>query len=259
MTSNYRALASEVGCLSAEIYKEIRRCLRLRGGVMHDGIKWIWKTSEELAERLGCHEKTIRRHLKVLVDMGWLQREQLQKRWGMRAYHYCLGDNAPLKPAPVELLHGMQGVKGSAVSSPAQMPVQTRRLRLVEAEQMSASCEQEHHFQEHTSNPQQPQQPAATRQTEQREGWIRTHGGGSAKAADQKRSDLFSEPALAFKTRARNDQTTRSLVPETNATTTAVPSHWPHDDMSLSRKLQVIEAAKQLAFPNRASQAYGFA
>lgn len=258
MTSNYRALASEVGCLSAEIYKEIRRCLRLRGGVMHDGIKWIWKTSEELAERLGCHEKTIRRHLKVLVDMGWLQREQLQKRWGKRAYHYCLGDNAPLKPKPVDHLHGMQGHKRAAVSSPAQMPLQTRRLRLVEAEQMSASCEQEHHSQEHTSSPQQPQQPAATRLTEQRERGIRSIG-TAAKAVDQKRCDLFSEPALAFKTRARNDQTTSSLEPETNGTTTAVPSHWPVDDMSLSRKLQVIEAAKQLAFPNRASQAYGFA
>ena len=270
MATSYRALASEVGCLSAEIYKEIRRCLRLRGGVMHDGIKWIWKTSEELAERLGCHEKTIRRHLKALVDMGWLQREQLQKRWGKRAYHYCLGDNAPLKPAPVEHLHGMQGHKRAAVSSPAQMPVQTRRLRVVEPEKMSASYEQEHHSQEHTSSPEQPQQPAASRLTEQREGWIRTLCAGSTdrgirsigtatKAADQKRCDLFLEPALAFKTRAEDGQTTSSLEPETNGTTTAVPSHWPVDDMSLSRKLQVIEAAKQLAFPNRASQAYGFA
>ena len=111
MTS-YRALASEVGCLSAEIYKEIRRCLRLRGGVVVDGVKWIWKTSEELAERLGVNEKTIRRHLKALVQMGWLKREQHQKRWGMRAYHYTLGDHAPLKAgaiAPlVEHLHGMQ-------------------------------------------------------------------------------------------------------------------------------------------------------
>ena len=74
--SAYRALASEVGCLSAEIYKEIRRCLRLRGGVVVDGVKWIWKTSEELAERLGVNEKTIRRHLKVLVQMGWLKQAE---------------------------------------------------------------------------------------------------------------------------------------------------------------------------------------
>ena len=121
MTS-YRALASEVGCLSAEIYKEIRRCLRLRGGVVVDGVKWIWKTSEELAERLGVNEKTIRRHLKALVQMGWLKREQHQKRWGMRAYHYTLGDQAPLKAGviatPVDPLHrhaGPQFTKTSLV------------------------------------------------------------------------------------------------------------------------------------------------
>ena len=118
MTS-YRALASEVGCLSAEIYKEIRRCLRLRGGVVIDGVKWIWKTSEELAERLGVNEKTIRRHLKALVQMGWLKREQHQKKWGMRAFHYSLGDNAPLKSGyiaqSVGHLHGMQGVRSESV------------------------------------------------------------------------------------------------------------------------------------------------
>ena len=118
MTS-YRALASEVGCLSAEIYKEIRRCLRLRGGVVIDGVKWIWKTSEELAQRLGVNEKTIRRHLKALVQMGWLRREQHQKKWGMRAFHYSLGDNAPLKSGyiaqSVGHLHGMQGVRSESV------------------------------------------------------------------------------------------------------------------------------------------------
>ena len=98
MSLAFRPIAAEVGCLPAEIFKEIRRCLRLRGGVVIDGVKWIWKTAEELAERLGCHEKTIRRHLKTLVSMGWLKREQHQKKWGMRAYHYCLGDRAPLKP-----------------------------------------------------------------------------------------------------------------------------------------------------------------
>jgi len=161
MTS-YRALASEVGCLSAEIYKEIRRCLRLRGGVVVDGVKWIWKTSEELAERLGVNEKTIRRHLKALVQMGWLKREQHQKRWGMRAYHYTLGDHAPLRAGviavPVEHLHGMQGVstesvpqeqrddgieqlpsKRSVAPASAEMPLQNGRSIPSEPDILSAS------------------------------------------------------------------------------------------------------------------------
>ena len=94
----YRSLASEVGCLRAEIFKEIRRCLRLRGGKTVNGIKWIYKSAEELAELFGVHEKTIRRHLKALVQMGWLKREQLDKRWGKRVYFYVLGDGSPLRP-----------------------------------------------------------------------------------------------------------------------------------------------------------------
>ena len=165
--NSYRALASEVGCLSAEIYKEIRRCLRLRGGVVVEGVKWIWKTSEELAERLGVNEKTIRRHLKALVQMGWLKREQHQKRWGMRAYHYTLGDHAPLKTgviaAPVdplhrhaggqftktslvEPLHGIKGVRDESVPqeqrvaiASAEMPLQSGRSVPSEPDILSAS------------------------------------------------------------------------------------------------------------------------
>lgn len=254
---------------------------------MHDGIKWIWKTSEELAERLGCSEKTIRRHLKRLVDLGWLKREQLQKRWGMRAYHYSLGDDAPLKPA-VEHLHGMKEVRKTGSRPASQMPVQTRRLVSSEPDTMTASINRNT-----TSTNSPPSQNSrnsqgASRQTEQfhqvagqagesnGEGGIRTHGVGSTeqgirsigeatKAVDQKRCDLFLEPALAFKTRAKNDRTTSSvdtsLVPETRATNglVSVPSHWPEDQMSLSLKVQLIEAARQMAFPAQSARSYGFA
>ena len=48
-TGTYRSLAAEVGVRRAAIYNEIRRCLRLRGGSMVDGIKWIYKTYRKLA------------------------------------------------------------------------------------------------------------------------------------------------------------------------------------------------------------------
>ena len=80
--TTYRSLAAEVGCRRAEVFKEIRRCLRLSGGVMHQGIKWIWKAAAELAELLGCNEKTIRADLAALVKLGWLKREKLQRAWG---------------------------------------------------------------------------------------------------------------------------------------------------------------------------------
>ncbi|BEV36857.1 helix-turn-helix domain-containing protein [Synechococcus sp. M16CYN] len=102
MKTTYRHLASEVGCLSAEIYREIHRCLRLPSGVVIDGVKWISKTAEELSQLLGCNEKTVQRHLKQLVEIGWLKREQLQKQLCKRVYYYTLGDNAPLEPVSAQ-------------------------------------------------------------------------------------------------------------------------------------------------------------
>lgn len=254
---------------------------------MHDGIKWIWKTSKELAERLGCSEKTVRRHLKHLVDLGWLKREQLQKRWGMRAYHYSLGDDAPLKAGviarSVEHLHGMKEVRNTGGRPASQMPVQTRRLVSSEPDTMTASINRNTTSTNSPPGQNSRNSQGASRQTEQfhqvarqasesnGEGGIRTHGVASEEQGGKtlekpmtpmivSRNDLYSEPALAFKTRAKNDRTTSSLdaplVPETSATNTAVPSHWPEDQMSLSLKIQLIEAARQMAFPGRS---HGFA
>lgn len=250
---------------------------------MHDGIKWIWKTSEELAERLGCSEKTIRRHLKRLVDLGWLKREQLQKRWGMRAYHYSLGDEAPLKAALVEHLHGMQEVKKTGGRPASQMPVQTRRLVPSEADTMTASInrnttstnslpDQNSQKNSHGLRPKTEQFHQVVRQAnesnENRGGGIRTHGAASEEQGVKtlekpvtpmivNRSALYKETELVFKTRSKNNSTTpfldTSLVPETRATNglVSVPSHWPEDQMSMSLKVQLIEAARQMAFPSR--------
>ena len=288
MTTSYRPLANEVGCLSAEIYKEIRRCLRLRGGVVIDGIKWIWKTSEELAERLGVNEKTIRRHLKTLVQMGWLKREQHQKKWGMRSYHYCLGDNAPLRTGyiaqPVEHPHGMQGVRKAepvdtsdlktsgkkielppskqSVSSAAQQPFQSRRFDRSEVDKMSGSINRNTTTKNSPPGQNSLNSQGASRQTEQGisgEGRIRTHALSSTERGIRsfdntaatgvlKRSDLFK------------DQRAKSLVSIVSGTSAssvdAVPAHWPEEQMTMSLKMQVIEAARQLAFPGRQSRAF---
>ena len=268
MTTKYRHLASEVGCLSAEIYKEIRRCLRLRGGVMHDGIKWIWKTSEELAERLGCNEKTIRRHLKRLVELGWLKREQLQKRWGMRAYHYSLGDDAPLKAV-------------AAAINP-QMPVQTRRSVRTEADTMSGSINRNSTFTNSLPGHNSRNSQGASRQTEQfhhvaggesqaikqpdikgREGGIRTLSSTKTEAEPRtlrsiaatgisRRSDLYKSSQTEQLDPLVSGSNCTTHRPQTSVSLSAVvPSHWPEEDMTTSLKVQVIEAARQLAFPGR--------
>ena len=310
MTTTYRHLASEVGCLSAEIYKEIRRCLRLRGGVMHDGIKWIWKTSEELAERLGCSEKTIRRHLKHLVDLGWLKREQLQKRWGMRAYHYSLGDEAPLKSSIqsyslskptadrqgstksgsaitkqsaqlVEHLHGMQGVRKSEpqeqrvfTAASAEMPLQSRSFVPSEADTMTASINRNTTSTNSPTGQNSLNSQGASRQTEK----VPTGGDQSQESLDHRIHNpevkssneqhllAVRAPSVvvsASRTTANTSVLKRSslylhrkaepvdaLVSGTSEAP-RVPSHWPEDGMTTSLKVQVIEAARQLAFPGR--------
>lgn len=94
-SSVYRSLAAEIGLTSASVYKEIRRCLGLKGGSVHRGIKWIYKSARELSELLGVSEKTVRRCLKRLIDLGWLVRKQWDKRWGKRTYYYAFGPEAP--------------------------------------------------------------------------------------------------------------------------------------------------------------------
>ena len=97
MTRRFRSLAAEVGARRAAIFNEIRRCLRLRGGTVVDGSKWIYKTCRELAELLGVCIKTIERDLRLLVSLGWLERERHDARWGKQHYYYRLGPDAPLK------------------------------------------------------------------------------------------------------------------------------------------------------------------
>lgn len=115
---------------------------------MHHGIKWIWKAAAELAELLGCNEKTIRGDLAALVRLGWLKREKLQRAWGWQVYHYTLGNEAPLKPKPHE--SGQQARTDTGV---------------VPASVSSRSTDQKIHHQRGTARrPAAPQQP----RTEQR-------------------------------------------------------------------------------------------
>ena len=294
MTTSYRPLANEVGCLSAEIYKEIRRCLRLRGGVVIDGVKWIWKTSEELAQRLGVNEKTIRRHLKTLVQMGWLRREQHQKKWGMRAYHYTLGDHAPLKSGYkaqlVEHLHGMQAVSGKSaietppskqsLSSTSQNPLQSGGFGRNEPDILSASINRNTTIKKTPPGQNSLNSQGASRQTE------KVPAGGDRRAHNPKVKSSNEQHLLAVRAPSvvvkdgeeggirtlevsattkrpsrRSLYAARALEPETSATNAApIPSHWPDTSGFSEGLLRVcIENARNLAFPghrNRA-QSYG--
>ena len=124
--------------------------------------------------------------------MGWLKREQLQKRWGMRAYHYSLGDDAQLKlpvqgysssrPTAdqqgstnrgsaitrqsaelVDHLHGMHRVSSSA----SQKPFQTRLSGCTEVDTMSGSINRNTTSTNSLPGQNSPNSQGASRQTEQ--------------------------------------------------------------------------------------------
>ena len=81
------------------VFQEIRFWLGKQGGTQHEGQHWIWKKAEELAEALGFNEKTIRRSLKKLVDLGWLKREKLNaKKRRDQTYWYACGEIDPFSP-----------------------------------------------------------------------------------------------------------------------------------------------------------------
>ena len=159
--------------------------------------------------------------------MGWLKREQLQKRWGMRAYHYSLGDDAQLKlpvqgysssrPTAdqqgstnrgsaitrqsaelVEHLHGMHRVSSSA----SQKPFQTRLSGRTEVDTMSGSINRNTTSTNSLPGQNSPNSQGASRQTEQ----------------FHQRDDMSANPKvrnlkpLAFKTRAINHSTTSPEV-----------------------------------------------
>ena len=59
---------------------------------MIDGIKWIFKSAVQLAERFGLNERTVRRHLNEQVKQGLWNREKKEAKWGKQVYWYSVGE-----------------------------------------------------------------------------------------------------------------------------------------------------------------------
>ena len=67
-----------------------------------------------------------------------------------------------------------------------------------------------------------------------------------------KRSDLYKSSQTKQLDAPDSGTSGTAHTPQTCVSTSyAVPSHWPEEDMTTSFKVQVIEAARQLAFPGR--------
>ena len=93
-------ISKTLGPTGALIYTELRRCLSLRGGQIIEGRKWIWKTVNELAKLFGISERTVRRHLKRIVELGFLiRKKQKAKQDWDQTYWYAWGDTDPFTEA----------------------------------------------------------------------------------------------------------------------------------------------------------------
>ena len=90
--ADFRHVSTRLGSTGALIYLEIRRCLRLRGGDVIEGVKWIFKSAVQLAERFGLNERTVRRHLNEQVKQGLWNREKKEAKWGKQVYWYSVGE-----------------------------------------------------------------------------------------------------------------------------------------------------------------------
>ena len=100
-------ISKTLGPTGALIYTELRRCLSLRGGQIINGRKWIWKTVDDLAELFGISERTVRRHLKRIIDLGFLirKKQKASQDWD-QTYWYAWGDTDPFTEAKTCPLQG---------------------------------------------------------------------------------------------------------------------------------------------------------
>ena len=87
---------AEMGNGPGQLFQEIIYLLGLKkGGIIRDGQKWIWKKQSELATRFNRDERTIRRHLKALVETGWLKRAKHKVQSHRdHIYFYAIGELA---------------------------------------------------------------------------------------------------------------------------------------------------------------------
>ena len=87
---------AEMGNGPGQLFQEIIYLLGLKkGGIIRDGQKWIWKKQSELAKRFNRDERTIRRHLKALVETGWLKRAKHKVQSHRdHIYFYAIGELA---------------------------------------------------------------------------------------------------------------------------------------------------------------------
>ena len=87
------------GCAtSAALLYDICRRMPWGGGAEHDGHHWVWISAQEASKVVNCARNTAARHLRLLVEAGFLVREKLGviTNYGRnRTWYYRPGPRCP--------------------------------------------------------------------------------------------------------------------------------------------------------------------
>ena len=93
----------------------------------HNGKRYFWKSTEELGNEINYSRKQVERAIKVLLELGMIIREKLNKRNWKQVYYYFLPHSPhtveiekPVKPAvpfTSQQFHQPQQQEGTKTSS----------------------------------------------------------------------------------------------------------------------------------------------
>ena len=79
-TPNLSSSSTKRQMKAGQIFQEIYFLLGLRkGGIIRNGEKWIFKSADDLAQRFNLSERTVRRHISVLVNWAGLRQKHKAK------------------------------------------------------------------------------------------------------------------------------------------------------------------------------------
>jgi hypothetical protein len=119
-----------------------------KGGVEHEGQKWIWKSAKELQQEILHHYEvqvslsTIERALRKLESLGLLVRQQLKKSNYFRTYFYTLGETAKKFLGVETTLTGEEGTVDPPPRTPDGLRPATSRHRNVTGDVSTRNSDQ---------------------------------------------------------------------------------------------------------------------
>jgi hypothetical protein len=130
------------------IFRILKFWMTKKGGVEHQGEKWIWKSAKELQQELFHHYEvqvslsTIERALRKLESLNLIVRQQLKKSNYFRTYFYTLGETAKKFLGIESTIIGEEGSSNPPPRTPDGLRPATSQYRNVTADVSTRNSDQ---------------------------------------------------------------------------------------------------------------------